>query len=197
MPTGYTYAVVDGKMTEFSDFALSCARAFGALISMREEPMDAAIPEEFTPATEYYDKRIEAGKARLAEVLVMTTAESEVAALAEHEKAVADRDRYLAEKEIEVGRVRSMIAKVEAWEPPSSDHAEMKQFMLQQLSISLPGDYVPSVPERVDGATWRSALISQLDKQISRDKDERAKEVERAAGRTEWVRKLRASLSRC
>lgn len=194
MPTGYTYPVVDGKITEFSDFALSCARAFGALISMREEPADAPIPEEFAPATEYYDKRIEAGKARLAEVLVMTTAESDAAALAEHEKAVAGRDRYLAEKEIEAGRVRSMIAKVETWEPPSPDHAEMKQFMLEQLSISLPGDYVPSVPERVDGAAWRSALISQLDKQITRDKDDRTKEVERAAGRTEWVKKLRASL---
>jgi hypothetical protein len=196
MPTGYTYPVVDGKITEFPDFALSCARAFGALISMREEPADAPIPEEFTPATGYYDKRIEAGRARLAEVLVMTTAESDAAALAEHEKAIADRDRYLADKEVEASRVRSMLAKVEAWEPPSSDHEEMKRFMIDQLHTSLPGDYVPAVPERVDGAAWRSAFIAQLDKQIARDKEERAKEIERASGRTEWVKKLRASLSR-
>lgn len=195
MPTGYTYPVVDGKITEFPDFAISCARAFGALISMREEPMDAPVPEEFAPNTDYYDKRIAAGKARLGELLVMTSAEAAAAALAEHEKAIADRDRYLADKDIEASRVNSMLAKVRAWEPPSPDHAEMKKFMVDQLSISLPGDYVPTIPDLVDGATWRSAQISELDKQIIRDQSERDKEIERAAGRSEWLKKLRASLA--
>ena len=35
MPTGYTAAVCSGEITEIKDFALSCARAFGALITMR------------------------------------------------------------------------------------------------------------------------------------------------------------------
>lgn len=30
MPTGYTFEVCEGKMTDFSAFALQCARAFGA-----------------------------------------------------------------------------------------------------------------------------------------------------------------------
>lgn len=53
MPTGYTYPVCEGKITEFPDFALSCARAFGALISMREEPMDAPLPDEIAASTNY------------------------------------------------------------------------------------------------------------------------------------------------
>lgn len=195
MPTGYTYPVVEGKITEFPEFAMSCARAFGALISMREEPMDAPVPEEFAPNTDYYDKRIAAGKARLGELLVMTSAEAAAAALAEHEKAIADRDRYLVDKGVEVSRINSMLAKVRAWEPPSPDHAEVKKFMVDQLSISLPGNYVPTIPSLLDGPAWRSAQIADLDKQIIRDQSERDKEIERAAGRTEWVKKLRASLA--
>jgi hypothetical protein len=50
MPTGYTAAVADGTITEFPDFAMQCARAFGTLVLMRDEPQDAAIPEKFEPA---------------------------------------------------------------------------------------------------------------------------------------------------
>jgi hypothetical protein len=195
MPTGYTYPVVEGKITEFPDFALSCARAFGALISMREEPMDAPIPDEFAPETEYYDKRIVAGKARLAELLTMTTDEARAVAEAEHEKAIADRNRYLADKDAEAARVKAMIAKVRAWNPPSPDHAEMKTFMLEQLTISLPGDYVPAIPPLLDGAAWRQNQIADLDKQITRDQAEREKEIGRARNRTEWVKALRTSLA--
>lgn len=195
MPTGYTYPVVEGKITEFPDFALSCARAFGALISMREEPMDAPIPDEFAPQTEYYDKRIVAGKARLAELLTMTPDEAKVVAEAEHEKAIADRNRYLADKDAEAARVNAMMAKVRAWNPPSPDHAEMKTFMLEQLTVSLPGNYVPAIPPLLDGATWRQNQISDLDKQITRDQADREKEIGRARSRTEWVKALRTSLA--
>lgn len=58
MPTGYTAAVCDGKITEFPAFALQCARAFGALITMRDDAMNAPIPEEIKPDTSYYDKNI-------------------------------------------------------------------------------------------------------------------------------------------
>ena len=44
MPTGYTYDLYDGKDIEFPDFVMKCARAFGALIEIRDDPMDAAIP---------------------------------------------------------------------------------------------------------------------------------------------------------
>lgn len=37
MPTGYTASVQEGKVTEFRDFAMECARAFGALVMMRDE----------------------------------------------------------------------------------------------------------------------------------------------------------------
>jgi hypothetical protein len=51
MPTGYTAPIADG-MT-FEQFALGCARAFGALVTMRDEPSDAPIPERLEPDTPF------------------------------------------------------------------------------------------------------------------------------------------------
>jgi hypothetical protein len=40
MPTGYTAGVADGTITEFREYALLCARAFGACIMLRDEPVE-------------------------------------------------------------------------------------------------------------------------------------------------------------
>lgn len=56
MPTGYTHKIKDG-MT-FKEYALRCARNFGALMDMRDDPMDAPIPI-FTPSGYHEEKLIE------------------------------------------------------------------------------------------------------------------------------------------
>lgn len=195
MPTGYTYPVVDGKITEFSDFALSCARAFGALITMREDPMDKPIPDEIAPDTKYYDERLAEHQKRLGEVLDMTDAECDAAAAAEHEEALKSRADYLARQEAEAARINAMLVKVRAWTPPTADHTEMKKFMIDQLVMSLPGTYSPAIPEKLDGATWRKRTGDELAQSVVRDKAEIAKEIERAAGRTLWIKSLRMSLA--
>ena len=43
MPTGYTADIYHGKDVSFKDFVLTCARSRGALIHMREEPLDTPI----------------------------------------------------------------------------------------------------------------------------------------------------------
>jgi hypothetical protein len=195
MPTGYTYPVCDGKITEFSDFALSCARAFGALIMMRDEPADAPIPDEFKPDSSYYEERLATSMKRLGEVQAMTNAETDAAALASHNEAMASRAKYLSEKETEAARLNAMLTKVRAWKPPTDDHVEMKKFMIDQLTMSFPGDYAPAAPVLLDGATWRQKQIDDLAETMVRSKKEITAEAERAAGRTAWVKALRTSLA--
>lgn len=197
MPTGYTYPVCEGKVTEFSDFAMSCARAFGALIMMRDDPMDAPIPEEMTASTKYYDDRIAADMKRMGEIQAMTLADANTAALEMHREALASRNKYLADKETEAGRINDMLAKVRMWSPPTPDHTEMKKFMVDQLTMSLPGDYAPAIPALLDGATWRQQEIDRLADAVVYAQKERDKEIERARGRTDWVKALRASLLPC
>jgi hypothetical protein len=62
MPTGYTAKLYDGDQ-KFQDFAMECARAFGALIEMRDEPMNAKIPETFEPSEHHVNGLERAKKA--------------------------------------------------------------------------------------------------------------------------------------
>ncbi len=63
MPTGYTADIAKG--ITFQQYAWSCARAFGALVMMRDEPSDAPIPEAFTPS-DYHVKALAEARAKLA-----------------------------------------------------------------------------------------------------------------------------------
>ncbi len=194
MPTGYTHNVVDGKITEFSEFAMTCARAFGALIDMRDEPMGAPIPETVKPHTSYYEEKLAADMKRLGDVQALTNAECETACLEAHRVALASRKKYLDDEDLEATRLNAMLAKVRAWHPPTPDHIEMKKFMIDQLTISMPGDYVPAIPILLDGATWRQQEINRLADSIVYSQKEVAKEIERSNGRTNWIKALRESL---
>lgn len=195
MPTGYTYPVAEGKITEFNDFAMLCARGFGALIMMRDDPMDATIPDEIAPSTEYYDTRITADSKLMGQIQAMTNAEADIAAQEAHEEAMRGRAKYLANKELEAARLNAMLMKVRIWQPPTPDHAGMKSFMIEQLTISLPGEYAPAIPAALDGFSWRKSEIERLSESVARNKQQREEEVDRAAGRTKWVKALRQSLT--
>jgi hypothetical protein len=161
---------------------------------MRDDPIDAPIPEEFKPDT-YYDERLAEDMKRLAEVRAMSDAECGWAAIAEHDDAVSRRAKYITDKDAEAARLNAMLAKVQAWNPPTPDHSEMKSFMIQQLEVSMPGDYVPANPVLLDGLTWRMQTIERLTEAAVRHQEEIRKENDRAAGRTEWLRQLRQSLA--
>lgn len=156
MPTGYTANVCDGKVTEFSDFAMQCARAFGALITMRDDPSDAPIPEEFKPSTYSADRYSEA-KEKLRELRALTPEQVEVRALCAYEEAVARVKQRNDADFRQNDRIDAMLAKVAAWTPPTSDHVEMKNFMAEQLRISKTS-YRHDLPVRLSGPAWLAAL---------------------------------------
>lgn len=194
MATGYTADVCSGKQTEFADFAMTCARAFGALITMRDDPMDADVPEEFEPGT-YNAKRLEEATTAASELRSMTAERAEKAASEAYETAIARHLEYEAEENASDARVEAMMERVSAWTPPTAEHVEMKKFMLEQLRISKRGSYRSAPPQKLSGPDWLDAERLKVECDIAYHAAEHAKEVERAKGRTEWVRALRASLA--
>lgn len=194
MPTGYTAEVCNGKISDFPTFAMICARAFGALITMRDDPSDAAIPEAFKPSTYNADRLVEA-KERLQSLYNMSNAEADEAALAAYEEARASRDKSDRERVAENARLDSMIAKVQAWIPPTEEHQEMKKFMVEQLTISKTKPYSWPAPVLMSGSEWRVEQIAKAKHDIEYHEAEQTKENERAAGRTKWVNELRKSLA--
>jgi hypothetical protein len=190
MPTGYTSKIHDGEAVSFPQFAMTCARAFGALIEMRDEDLTAPIPQEFTPSPYYTEARVRAAE-RLAEVKAWTPEQARAEAaeqVAAIEKSNA-RARDLREK------YAAMAAEAEAWLPPTPDHEELKRFMLQQLHESARFDcHEMEAPAPPDGAAYQAQQITSAREAVARARQHQAEEIERARDRTEWVRALRASL---
>ena len=197
MPTGYTTAVQNGTIADFPAFAMHCARAFGALVTMRDEPMDAPIPDRFDPSVTYHDERLAAASAALTELRSLTPEQAEDRAYQAWKEATARHMDSQRERAAQRDRYETMLAKVLAWEPPSPEHAELRTFMADQLQQSIDFDcgFTSPAPERHTGADWLAAEMTEAERGLAYHTKARAEEIERAAGRTRWVAALRASLA--
>lgn len=199
MPTGYTADIEKG--IDFNTFVMNCARAFGACVTLRDEPMGGdVIPNEFKPSTEYYDKAIENTRAELINFGRMSSDELKSA-----------YDKYYLAKEISRIKVieeclslkekyTDMLNKVIAWKPPSEEHNGLKAFMEEQLRTSISYDcdysYLNKPTEHMPPSVWAQRTITELTKRLRILTDDRDKEIARAAERTKWVRQLRESLKK-
>lgn len=196
MPTGYTAAIADD--ITFNDFVMSCARGMGALVMMRDEPMDAPIPERFEPS-DYHTKKIAEAAAALDRLTGMTEAEAEQAANDAHEAAIAAQAAAIQRNDTLREKYRAMLAKVEAWQSPSEDHDGFKKFMVEQITGSIDLDcdnryYRKQKHTKLTGAKWRTQEEAKARKNIAYHEAENAKEIERTEARNTWLRQLRESL---
>ena len=195
MPTGYTEDLYMGKEVTFEQFAMKCARAFGALITMREEPLDAPIPEEFEPDN-YHLEELEKARQRLAEVESWSEEQAELEAEKAYQEAVRKRNGTIAKNARIRERYEKMLAQVRTWIPPTPDHEELKRFMVEQLQKSIEYDcsYVPDEPKRLSGAEYKQQQIAEARWEVEYHTKEYEEEVKRVQKRNEWLRALRESL---
>lgn len=196
MPTGYTADLNDGKQVTFQEFTMKCAREFGALIEMRDEPSAAPIPDEFRPSNYHLDA-IEMAKKRLAEVEKWSNTRTEKEANKAFDDKVRSIKKY-GEKNEKIGRAYiAMLKQAGKWVPPTKDHEGLKIFMIEQLAESVELDclYTPTMPQRLSGKQYRTQLVKSARRDIAYHTKEHAKEVQRARKRSKWVRALRHSLN--
>jgi len=198
MPTGYTAGVQNGTVADFKTFAMQCARAFGALIDMRDSPADAPIPEEQKPS-EYHVEAIAKAEGNLAELRNMGLEERAAAWRAARTAAELRRDEYRAERVQQEERYRAMLAEARAWSPPTAEHQGLKDFMVKQLSESIefdcrPPHYDPTSSVGDSPLEWWDSQIAAVQRDIEYHREEDAKERLRVAGRNRWVNELRRSL---
>jgi len=195
MPTGYTHNVQTGKVTDLNDFAMNCARAFGALITMRDEASDAPIPERLEPNTEYHDKALAAARSAMDEVPGLSASDCDQRAAEEFEQALTQHTERQAERYKEEVRYKDMIEKVEQWQVPEA-LAGLRNFMLEQLqgSVKFDCNYKPERPIRLTGEDWRKEQLRKASRDLAYHTEERDKEIERTRGRNEWLADLRRAL---
>jgi hypothetical protein len=196
MPTGYTSDLYDGTPVAFPEFAMRCARAFGALVTMRDSSMDAPVPEEFKPSSHHSDKLAALREERVR--LGSRTPGEWLAAYDAHVSEVgASNAAAAAESNERRRRYEAMIAEVEHWEPPSTDHRDLKDFMLSQLreSIDFDCNVYPREPDAPDARSYADAEFARIERETAYHEYEDAAERERTVSRNAWVKKLRESLA--
>jgi hypothetical protein len=189
MPTALTAGIIDGEDLTFEQFALRCARQF--VPQLREYPLDQELPKTFEPDTAYYEKVKATAEAQLEAASKWSDADAQeasdnVAALS----ALRDEQR---EKEANENRekLEKVLAKAEAWEPPTPMHERYKEFMVEQIKGTIDQDGthrsfgVQSEPQ--SAAHYRDSVIQSCKDEIERADARIAEVKERAKEATDWL----------
>jgi len=197
MPTGYTWKLAE-KGQSFRDFALDCARAFGALITMRDEPKSTPIPKTLKPRTDYYDKELLKSKVELRSLLAMNNKEKLEYGKKKKQEKINHFQECLAKTKLQNKRLRDMESKVQRWSPPTPDHDKFKEFMLQQINVSIRDTYFEE--KTIEQASKEGPLeyyakaVIEAKQSIEYFEEARAKELARTYENNEWIEQLRESL---
>lgn len=202
MSTGYTARLYDGEDTTFAEFAVECARAFGALIDLRDIP-SAEIPEVFAVDPRKYE-RIESARAKL-ESWKNITPEELIEKATEDHNSFIKREYELAVRRNGIrDRYDSMLEKVTLWNPPTDEHVELKKFMIEQLEESIKHDcrdyvdleslQVELAARPLDVQEYRQAMIISAERWLDYTVEELDQDEDRAKGKSKWIQELRASL---
>lgn len=190
MPTGYTAELFEREVP-FEEFVLTCARAFGATILMRDDPLSTPIPDEFQPS-DYHLKALEGAKKELARLQAMTNEQRIAFGTQKGEDAFKRAKEYAAKCKAQNDRLLDMQAKVRDWTPPTPDHTELQAFMLQQLEISMHS--MDDSFELKAPMEYYAEAVKNAEHGIDYHRKGYAEEVERTSARNKWIRELRESL---
>lgn len=200
MSTGYTQELMTKPDMTFSEFAMLCARAFGALVDMRDEPLSARIPTTIKPS-DYHKKAFHKAIGRKGRFMQLTPSQRKACANAD----ILDKVRYHARsilEDIEKRRIyERMLAQVKAWQPPTSEHEGLKKFMIEQITSSIGHDCSESYHQESMMAcaqkstkNWVKERRRTFDNSIKYHRDEQKKEDSRCQDRTKWIQSLMTSL---
>lgn len=192
MPTGYTCIIEDNPATTLRDYALRCALAFGHCAHQQDESADAPRVREIDP---FYAEVIQKAEALLLKLRSMSEADIR-AAFDDHVASVKrHNEEYAAEHASKAAAYARMRSQVEAWQPPTPDHAGLKKFMLEQIDLCYdPKEGPLEVPIPLSAIAWHEAHIERAKRDLDHWTRELQKELERVRKANAWIGALYASL---
>ena len=198
MPTGYTSGICDGEES-FAFFVLKCARAFGACISQRDDPL-TELPEP-PEASTYHENQLLVAESRYRSLKKMSLKAREKYGEKCRREDIAHAKKQLAKKLAVRDRLTSMLAKVEEWSPPSPDHYQLKKFMVEQLTQTLEWDGDPSYyqtslaeAEKANPLTYYNSALEGAQYDIQYHTKHKNNDISAAENKGKWIRELYESL---
>ena len=192
MPSGYTSDIYNGKEVTFKDFALGCARAFGACVMQRDDPADVKpkIMLEESHHTEELKKLKKFKKPTKAQF------DSYV------KKTIADYEKSIKEENELKKRYSDMLEKAKNWQPPTEEHKRLKAFMIEQLTDSRSFDccgvdHYEHEIKVVSAMTYKDYAAKKLaehNRSIEYHKEYEARDLNKIKQRNKWIKDLYDSL---
>jgi hypothetical protein len=192
MPTGYTSIIEEGEGCTFEAYLWRCARAFGALVTMRDDSLDAPIPERLQPTKHHAEWALEA-KARLDRLANMTAEEATRAAREDYERRLAEWNASKEKAAAVAARYAAIRAKAADWQPPTPEHVGLKEFMIEQIDLCTKGGFGPwgDPPIEESARAWTERQRTAAADDYARYLQGQREEEERTAKRNEWIDALR------
>jgi hypothetical protein len=199
MATGYTQKILDGATPR--EFALECARAFGALIEMRDDPMGLPIPAELEDQdSERYKSIIEKAQKRIKHVKKMSLARAAKHAQNDYDNAKNYHTAGIQEKAENCFKLAKVMAEVASYTPPTPDHENYKEFMLTQVAETVDWDGNPEHHTKelaklrvLSPQEWKAKQIERAQWDVDYYTKQLNEHQERHAGRNQWLQDLHRS----
>ncbi len=196
MPTGYTYRIEEG--ISFEEFIMGCARAFGACITMRDESYNKPIPEKFEESS-YEKTEYKKAVLVLKRLRSMSLEEAEIISTEEYIEEIKSNKKYIEKIERKEKLYEDMLSKVNDWTPPSKEHIGLKDFMIEQINISMDKGrvrdyYTKNKSEKLNTEQWLFNKIKYAQEDINSTMRRWQDETKRTAERNKWIKQLRESI---
>lgn len=199
MPTGYTAKICEGEQS-MSEFVLGCARAFGACVSQRDDPVDD-LPKIPEVEESYYATTLRESEQKLKDLFDRSDEEKESQGIKEQKAQIKYYEKEIKKRKIVRDRLDKMYARVKAWVPPSAEHVNLKEFMLEQLETTIKHDgdisYYEECLEKEKEKKpidYHNEEVESAKYSIKYSKKGLAEEQERHTDRSQWIKQLYNSL---
>lgn len=194
MPSGYTKIIEEQGEVTLAQFAMRCARGMMPLFSLHDADLDEPIPPKLTANPHYTEKVVECEQ-KLAQISAMTVQDAAALLETRHAERVVEVERWNTTRSILQANCERLRANVDAWVPPTPDHAALKKFMLDQLDTEIRYATIRvDLPVKQSPEQWLAALAEDAHKELDRAKRDLTEELQRTDWNNKWLADLRESL---
>lgn len=175
---------------------MECARAFGALVTLRDSP-EQEIPEEL-PRETYHEKAYAESAAEFTRLSNLTPEERASLGISLKADAVANAEKNLAEERTDLEKISMVLEQAKAWDAPPN-HTKLKEFMIEQLTTSMPNvAYYEDLLTQCQNTTpdqFFEKHVGEAEWSVNYHANGQKEDDLRRDDRNTWIRELRESLA--
>jgi hypothetical protein len=186
---------MDSNMSA-KDFIMYCARSFKSFVHMRDRSYSVPF-EPITVDIAWYDSNVAKAKMDLYNYKNLTLAEAAVAADLEYDRYLESYNRRIADKLKAAEEYKTLLEKVEEWEPPTDKHHELKAHAIKKLHEVIAWECnIEKVthPERETAEEWLKNRTELAEKNVEYWERSKEESIQDAKESNEWVLDLIESL---